>query len=139
MGVVANNCVVGIVVNTSAHFATVMSVLNRNLKISAQLKKSGHLGSLLWKGIYYREALLTEVPQHAEIAVGDTIVTSGHSALFPTGILIGTVMDYEIKKGSFYDVHVRLAIDFNTLRYVEIIDKTLQIEQRFIENQQKDM
>jgi rod shape-determining protein MreC len=136
MGVVANNCVAGIVINTSAHFATVMSVLNRDFKISARLKKSKHLGSLTWDGIYYRETMLTEVPQHATVMPGDTVETSGYSGMFPEGILIGTVVASEIKRGSFLDIRVRLAIDFNTLRYVEVIDNTLQIEQRFMEAKQ---
>jgi rod shape-determining protein MreC len=138
MGVIANGSVVGIVVNTSANFATVMPLLNRNTKISARHKRSGHIGSLMWNGIYYRSAILTEVPQHAEVATGDTIVTSGFSALFPEGILIGTVIDYTVQKGSFYNINIRLATDFNTLRYVEIIDNKLQVEQHVLEEEQKN-
>lgn len=136
MGVVSNNCAVGIVVDASPHFATVMPIINRNTKISARLKRSGHIGSLMWDGVYYREALLTEVPQHAAVATGDTIVTSGYSALFPEGIIIGTVIDYKIKRGSFYEIRVRLAVDFNKLKYVEVIDDILQTEQRILEERQ---
>jgi rod shape-determining protein MreC len=136
MGVVADDCIVGVVVNTSPHFSTVMSVLNKKLKINARLKNTMHHGSLIWDGIYYRSALLTEVPQHAKITIGDTVVTSGYSALFPEGILIGTVVDFSVKKGSFYEINVHLLTDFNSLRYVEVIDNSLQIEQEELEEQQ---
>jgi rod shape-determining protein MreC len=135
MGVVEGGNVVGFVVNTSAHFATVMPLVNRHVKLSARLKRSGHIGSLTWDGVYYRTALLIEVPQHADIAVGDTVVTSGFSAMFPEGILIGTVVDYHIRKGSYYEINVRLATDLNQLRYVNVIENTMQIERQILEEQ----
>ena len=33
------------------------------------------------------------MPRHSLFSLGDTIVTSGHSAVFPSGIPIGTVDD----------------------------------------------
>jgi rod shape-determining protein MreC len=136
MGVVANNSVVGVVVNTSANFSTVMPIINRNTKISARLKRSGHFGSLMWDGVYYREALLTEVPQHAVVVAGDTVVTSGFSGIFPEDMFIGTVIDYTVKRGSFYEIRIRLSTDFNTLRHVKVINNILQMEQQVLEEQE---
>ncbi|GHT12226.1 hypothetical protein AGMMS4956_06510 [Bacteroidia bacterium] len=134
MGVVAGNSIVGIVVNTSPHFASVMSLLNLDFKISARLKRNGYIGSLMWDGIDYREMVLNEVPQHALVMVGDTVETTGYSALFPESLLIGTVMSYNVQKGSFLSIRVRLAIDFKKLQYVEVIHNNLQTEQRYIED-----
>lgn len=120
MGVVTDNGVVGIVVSTSAHYAIVMSLLNRDFKISARIRQNGYLGSLTWDGLDYREAILSEVPQHVHIAVGDTVETSGYSAMFPEGIFIGTVVSYEVKKGNFHEIRVKLEVDFKKLRYVNI-------------------
>jgi rod shape-determining protein MreC len=120
MGVVTDNGVVGIVVNTSTHYAIVMSLLNRDFKISARIKQSGYLGSLMWDGLSYREAILSEVPQHVHVTVGDTVETSGYSAMFPEGIFIGTVISHEMKKGNFHEIRVKLEVDFKKLRYVNI-------------------
>ncbi|MDR2938200.1 MAG: rod shape-determining protein MreC [Prevotellaceae bacterium] len=130
MGVVTNNGVVGVVISTSARYATVMSLLNREFKISARLKRTGYLGTLEWDGISYREAVLTEVPQHVNITVGDTVETSGYSAMFPEGILIGTVVSYETKKGNFHEVRVRLEVDFKKLRHVNAVQFVNFAEQR---------
>ena len=38
----------------------------------------------------YRQAILSEIPQHVDVSIGDTIETTGYSAIFPEGIMIGT-------------------------------------------------
>ncbi|MDR0712608.1 MAG: rod shape-determining protein MreC [Prevotellaceae bacterium] len=135
MGVVTDNGVVGIIVNTSAHYATVMSLLNRNFKISARIKQNGYLGTLMWDGLDYREAILSEVPQHVTISVGDTVETSGYSAMFPEGIFIGTVASHEIKKGNFHEIRVKLEVDFKKLSYVNVTKFARAVELKNIERQ----
>lgn len=135
MGVVTDNGVVGIVVNTSAHYATVMSLLNRSFKISARIKRTEYLGTLMWDGLDYREAILSEIPQHVAIRLGDTVETSGYSAIFPEGILIGTIASYEIRKGNFHEIRVKLEADFKKLRYVNVIRFTHAAELRRLEQQ----
>ncbi|MDR2813043.1 MAG: rod shape-determining protein MreC [Prevotellaceae bacterium] len=135
MGVITDNGVVGIVVSTSAHYAIVMSLLNRDFKISARIKQSGYLGTLMWDGLDYREAILSEVPQHVSIAVGDTIETSGYSAVFPEGIFIGTATSHETKKGNFHEIRVKLEVDFKKLRHVNVTKFVHYEELRDIERQ----
>ncbi|MGL4363762.1 MAG: rod shape-determining protein MreC [Bacteroidales bacterium] len=129
MGVIADKGVVGIVVNTSGHYSTVVSLLNREFRTSARLKRTGHLGTLSWDGIDYREVVLSEIPQHVNIMVGDTVETSANSLAFPEGILIGKVLSFKTKRGSFHEVRVGLNIDFNNLRYVNVV-KSLHYAER---------
>ncbi|MDR1023864.1 MAG: rod shape-determining protein MreC [Prevotellaceae bacterium] len=135
MGVVADNGVVGIILNTSAHYATVMSLLNSDFKISARIKRTGYLGTLMWDGLSYREAILSEVPQHVRVEVGDTVETSGYSAIFPEGILIGTITSYETRKGNFHEIRVKLEVDFKKLRYVNVVNFTHSEELKRLEQQ----
>ncbi|MDR3297547.1 MAG: rod shape-determining protein MreC [Prevotellaceae bacterium] len=121
MGVITDDGVVGIVVNTSAHYATVMSLLNRDFRISGRLRRTGYLGSLQWGGVNYREVMLTDVPQHVPVEVGDTVETSGYSSMFPEGIFIGTVSSYAMQKGNFHELRVQLNLDFKKLRYVNVV------------------
>ncbi|MDR1343603.1 MAG: rod shape-determining protein MreC [Prevotellaceae bacterium] len=136
MGVVADNGVVGIILNTSAHYATVMSLLNRDFRISARIRRTGYLGTLMWDGLNYREAILSEVPQHVQVEVGDTVETSGYSAMFPEGIVVGTITSYETRKGNFHEIRVKLEVDFKKLRYVNVIKFTHSEELKKLEQQQ---
>ena len=38
---------------------------------------------------------LSEIPQHVSVNVGDTVETTGYSAIFPEGVMVGTVSDFE--------------------------------------------
>lgn len=135
MAVVSDGSIVGIVKGVSKNYATVISLLNLDLRISSKVKKNGYFGSLNWDGKGYQTAILNEIPLHAAIQVGDTIITSGFSSIFPEGILIGFISDFEEKKGSFYEIEVKLSTDFKSLGNVNVIGNLLQIEKLELENQ----
>jgi len=128
MAVVSNGSVVGVVKGVSENFATVISLLNLDFKISAKVKKNGYFGSLSWDGKDYQKAVLNEIPLHADIQVGDTIITSGFSSIYPEGILIGYIENFEELSGSFYTIYVRLSTDFKRLNYVNVIGNLTQNE-----------
>jgi cell shape-determining protein MreC len=82
----------------------------------------------------YQHAILNEIPAHAKVSVGDAVVTSGYSALFPEGILIGTIDDFELNQGEgFYIIRVKLSIDFKNLTYIETVEKITRDEQHELE------
>ncbi len=135
MAVVSDGSIVGIVKGVSKNYATVISLLNLDLRISSKIKKNGYFGSLNWDGKGYQTAILNEIPLHADIQVGDTIITSGFSSIFPEGILIGFISDFEEKRGSFYEIEVKLSTDFKSLGNVNVIGNLLQIEKLKLENQ----
>ena len=62
-----------------------ISILNTNINISAKLKKTNHFGSLTWDGKSHDFIQLTDIPKIASVEIGDTIVTSGRSTIFPKG------------------------------------------------------
>lgn len=122
MGVISPQGVVGSVERVSDNFCTVMSLLNTKRDISAMLKKTGHYAPLVWDGKDPKYANIVEMPQHVPVALGDTIVTSGQTNLFPEGVLIGIVASFELEKGVFYNIRVKLSTDFQSVHYVNIID-----------------
>lgn len=134
MGVISANGVVGIVEDVSAHFSSVISLLNTNLNISAKIKKNSAFGPLTWDGINYRKAILKEIPYHVKIIPGDTIITSGYSSVFPEGIFIGTVSNFNVKGGNFYEIEVELSNDFKTLSNVYLVQNALKEEQLILED-----
>ncbi len=135
MGVITKDGIVGIVASVSNNYSTVISLLNTNLKVSAKHRRTGTFGSLYWDGLNYREVVLSEIPQHVNLVQGDTIVTSGYSAIFPPDIPLGTVEEFDLKGGSFYVVKVKLLSDFKHLDYVYVIKSYFAAERNLIENQ----
>lgn len=139
MGVISSRGVVGVVLNTSENYSTVISVLNTRLQISARLRDTGFFGSLNWNGSSYRHARLTGIPAHASPSVGDAVVTSGYSTIFPENILIGTIDQTELARGGgFYNLKVLLAVDFKKLHFVQVVEKIRAEEQRELEKMSDD-
>jgi rod shape-determining protein MreC len=131
-GVITDKGIVGIVDQVSQNYSRVISILNRNSKINAQLKATGHFGTLLWNGNSPNTVQLVDVSQFAKVAVNDTVITGGQSAIFPKGIGIGVVTDIqEDPSGDTYLLDVRLFNDMTNLGFVYIIgnnDRTELIE-----------
>ncbi|MBI9062976.1 MAG: rod shape-determining protein MreC [Marinilabiliaceae bacterium] len=139
MGVISSKGVVGIVNNVSENYATVISILNTRLKISAKLEETGYFGALEWEGKTFDQAILNEIPRHATVNVGDLVETSGYSAIFPEGILIGTVQEVGNNEGeSFYNIKVKLSVDFKDLAFVEVIGNAMREEQVVLEKETAD-
>ena len=138
MGVVSERGVAGIVTTVSDHFSVIIPLLNPKFKLSCKVLGSSYFGSLSWSGRDVAYANLDELPRHVEFQKGDTIVTSGYSAVFPAGIIVGTVADFEKQRDdNFYSLQVKLATDFPSLQTVRILKNFRQEEQRAIEEEAK--
>jgi rod shape-determining protein MreC len=139
MGVVGPDGIVGVVRNVSASFSTVISVLNSKFKGSVKLKSNDFFGTLTWPGHKYNEGIVTEVPGHAPVYEGDTIITSGFSTIFPPGEMVGRVIKVDkTPAGSFYDLKVSLSQDFKKLTRVYVIRNFYKAEQEKLELQTYD-
>ena len=122
LGVIDQNGVVGIVSAVGPRSARVISLLNPNLRLSCKIKNSEHFGSLVWGGNDPTTALLEELPRHTVYSPGDTIVTSGYSAVFPPGLPVGVVLDDGLNHNeNFFTLKVKLFADFTTLSNVQIV------------------
>ena len=135
MGVVDGNGVVGIVYKTSPNYSLVISVLNSKSSISCKIVGSEYFGYLKWEHGDSRYAYLKDLPRHAEFNLGDTVVTSGYSTVFPAGVMVGTVDDMsDSNDGLSYLLKIKLATDFGKLSNVRVIARTGQMEQQELEN-----
>ena len=127
MGVIDQNGVVGIVNVVGPHAARVISLLNPHIRLSCKLCASGFYGSLVWDGKSPQHAVLEELPKHLNWHKGDTIVTSGYSAVFPEGIIVGTVEG--LARGmsdSFVSLRIRLTTNFSQLSSVRVITNSMK-------------
>jgi rod shape-determining protein MreC len=139
MGVISSNGVIGIVKDVSENFCTVYSLLHSKSKISAKLKKGNNVGTVVWDGLDFRTVTMKDVPTHVKVLVGDTVISSGYSLMFPEGIPIGRVYSHDVNKGKdFYEISVRLFDDFNNISYVYIVRNLMKDELTELEKRAQD-
>lgn len=129
MGIISSEGIVGVITNVSANYSTGLSLLNRRLSVPAKITKNNYFGALVWDGEHYNSADLKEIPFHIMVNVGDTVVTSGYSNIFPEGIMIGTIKSYDVESGTnFYNIKVELSTNFKTLKFVDVVRNTKRSE-----------
>jgi rod shape-determining protein MreC len=127
MGVIDQNGVVGIVNVVGPHAARVISLLNPHIRLSCKIKNSGFFGSMVWDGKNPQYAVLEELPKHLTYHKGDTIVTSGYSAVFPEGIIVGTVEGLARDlSDSFVSLRIKLTTNFSQLSNVRVITNSMK-------------
>ncbi len=131
MAIINPEGIVGIVKDVSKNFSSALSILNKDVKVNCMLKRDRSYGPLSWeKDDDYETATLTDIPLHARFKVGDTIVTSALSSIFPEGIMVGKVKNFERKSGDqYFTIKVQLATQYKKLNHVYVIKNVFKTEQ----------
>ncbi|MEL4308639.1 rod shape-determining protein MreC [Joostella sp. CR20] len=135
MGVITSKGIVGIVENTSSNYANVQSVLNSLSEINASVKNTNNFGSLKWNGKNINSVQLVDILRSANVKIGDTIITGGMSSIFPKGIPIGTIENFDLDVSqNYYLIDVKLFNDMTTLDHVYVIENLNKEEILNLEN-----
>jgi len=135
MGVMTLNAVIGVVQKTSKHFSRVISILNKNSKISVALAHTNYTGFLQWNGLDPNKFDVLDMPVNAHIKKNDTIVTSGMSSYFPKGIPVGVITDFKILQGQkSYVIKIKTLIDMTNIGPVYVINNKLKQEIDSLQN-----
>lgn len=130
MAAISQEGIVGVVVEVSENTSKVMSLLHRNSRVSAMLKKDNNAGSIEWDGASPYFLLLRNVSKSAKVVKGDTVVTSSYSANFPPNQMVGRVAEINADPSSnFYTLKIRTAANFFTLQYVYLVENLRYQEQ----------
>lgn len=135
MAVISDDGVAGMIVGCSSNYSVAMSLLNIDFRLSARLRSNGYFGSLSWDGKDSKHAVLNDIPQHVNIVAGDTVETTGYSAIFPEGLMVGIIEDIQKSGSNFYSISVLLKTDFKKLHFVNVIGNLHKTEQRLLEKQ----
>lgn len=134
MAIMSSNGIVGFITDASANFSSAMSILHKDSKVNCQLKKDGMNGLLVWPGTDYQYCSLTDIPTHAKLKKGDTIVTSELSGIFPEGLFVGIVDSWEQRQNeSFFTVKVKLGADLKKVNHVYVIKNKYKGERDSLE------
>ncbi len=123
MGVINGSGIVGQVISVTDNYSAVMSVLSKDFKVSAKFKKNEFFGNMHWNGVNSTTASMEDIPKHVPVKVGDTVVTSGFSQLFPRNVMVGTVSRVTMEPDkNFLDITLNLSTNFNSLSYVYVVN-----------------
>lgn len=134
MGVIGPDGLVGKVKTVSKHFSTVISMLHSGMNIASKIKGKNIDATVVWDGIDPTEGKVLHVIRHHKISKGDTLITSEYNAIFPKGVMIGTIKDFELHRGSSdYDINLNFSSDFTSLSYVYVIKNKLRTERDSLE------
>ena len=108
--VISSNGVVGIIKDVSKNYSTVLSILNKNVYISAKIKKNNYYGSVHWETNDYTTVKLKEISYNVKLNIGE----------------------------NFYNINVELFNNLKNLRYVYIVKNLLKTEQKKLEQAEND-
>jgi len=135
LGVITSKGIVGITDKSSSSYSTVLSILNSNFTTNAKLKSSEHFGTAQWNGKDPNIIEVIDMQEQAPVKIGDTIETSGKSAIFPKGIPIGIIQNFELDQSkNFYTLSVKLLNDMTSLGHVYVIKNKFKKEIKTLEN-----
>lgn len=138
MGVTGPDGVVGVVFKCSDHYSLVLPILNSRSHISSHALGGGEYGYIAWDGKDPCVAMLRDLPRYADIAVGDTIVTSGQSTFFPAGLTVGKVQDITPSADNLsIDIEVQLATKFARIQHVFVITNNDYAERMALQDELK--
>ncbi len=113
---------VGRIVEVRGDYALGLPLLHTELEWSGRAGREGVIGRVIWDGTAAQAGRMLDVARSAQIAVGDTVFTTGYQGIFPPDIPLGTVQRVtQNPSDEFLTVHLRWSVNFQTLRYVEVL------------------
>jgi rod shape-determining protein MreC len=108
-GIVTERGILGKVVSTARHHSLVKSILHVRNTVSAQIKNSNELGSLIWDGVNPRYSYLNEIPRHVKVAKGDTVITTSYNSVYPHHHPIGKIVQVSVDEDQpFWKIKIEL-------------------------------
>jgi rod shape-determining protein MreC len=133
-GIITGKGVVGIIDAVDSHYSYGLSFMNTGISVSSRIGKEGAVGPLSWDGASVDKALLKEIPLQYKYAPGDTVWTSGYSAIFPPDIPLGVTGGSKIVNGAVNEIEVHLFENFTALRFVTVVENIGRDEIISLEN-----
>jgi len=126
--------IVGVVVEVNDNYSKIMSLLHRNSKVSAILKRDRVAGSIEWDGEDPSTLILKNISKSAAPKIGDSVLTSPYSSNFPSQLMIGRVTSITKDPSSnFLTLNVKAATNFFKLEYVYLVENKRMSQQQSVE------
>ena len=126
--------IVGTVVEVNDNYSKIMSLLHRNSKVSAMLKRDRVAGSIEWDGENPEILTLKNISKSAAPKIGDTVLTSPYSSNFPAQLMIGKVSNIiQDPASNFLTLSIKSSTNFFNLEYVYLVENRRMADQKSVE------
>jgi rod shape-determining protein MreC len=125
MVVLSGNGLVGHIIEVAPNYSKVLSIIDDRNAVSSKVLRTGDLGIVKGDLTLLNEGLckMEYVDAEADIIVGDEIVTSNLSDIYPPGIMIGVVKEIETEShGLTKYALIEPVVDFRHLEEVLVIN-----------------
>ena len=118
--VVADQGVVGRIISASWHASKILLLIDENSNIDALVEETRIQGIL--QGAGSSGCSLKYIPKTETVALGNIVISSGLSGLFPKGLLLGVVKNVDkTNSGLFQKIDIAPFVDFARLEEVTVI------------------
>lgn len=132
MPVVCESGVVGKIMKTGRNYSIAMVLFHKDFRASVKIQRTRVDGILGWEGGEYLS--LMNVSKTMDVELGDIVITSEYSTIFPPGFEIGVVTEIDNSvPGLFKAIKVKPSVDFTKLEEVFIIKYKSDLEREEIE------
>lgn len=133
MVVMSEDGLVGKISECGYNYSKVVSIINDSDAVSAESLRTNDIGYVVADFSGESKCKMQYSDKNADILVGDEIVTSHLSEIFPEGISIGHVSKLTVdSQTSIQYAIIEPSVDFSKLKYVLVLDTSF--EKEFIEN-----
>ncbi len=119
MAVITADGIVGKVWDVFPSVAKVLLIDDQSSGVGVILEKSRLQGVL--RGTASGEVVLERVMSDEQVAVGESVLTSGGDQIFPKGLPAGTITRVGTGKDLFLNIHLKTAVDLSKLEEVLVV------------------
>lgn len=128
---------VGVIMGSSKNYSLVELILNRNVRISGKIQRTGISGIISWEG--GDNLFLKNIPESYDVQEGDVVITSNFSNKYPPNLPIGQIVSIDDDLGSlFQKITVKPYVSFQTLEEVFVIKSQPDPERNKLINEMEE-
>jgi rod shape-determining protein MreC len=112
--------IIGKTIQTGKSSSIVQSISDNNFRLSVRIMPSGAVGILRW----YNNNMckIYEVQKNVDINIGDRVITSGFSKIYPPKLPVGIVSGVYDERGNYQKVvNVEIQSDFESIQNVFVV------------------
>jgi rod shape-determining protein MreC len=120
MPVITEDGLVGKVYLVGKENSLVQMMTDINFRVSVRILRTRAVGIVYWKSEDLFE--INNVPKSFDVAVGDTVITSGYSQIYPPELPVGVISEISDNvPGMFKKIVLKTFVNFNSIEKVFII------------------
>ena len=112
--------IIGKTMQVGRSSSLVQSISDNNFRLSVRIMPSGAVGILRWHS--NEMCKVFEVQKNVDINIGDRVITSGFSKIYPPKLPVGIVAGVYDERGSYQKVvNVKIQSDFESIQNVFVV------------------